>query len=113
VEILYSYAEASLTPLRALVEEEVDGIVLAAPGAGSLSDREREAIASLAATAKRPVLLRSTRTGNGRVLGRRNLDALGLIPSDNLTPQKARILLMLALTKSRDPAEIARIFSEY
>jgi L-asparaginase len=36
-----------------------------------------------------------------------------MIPADNLNPQKARILLMLALTKTRDPRELRRIFSEY
>jgi len=35
------------------------------------------------------------------------------VPSDTLTPQKARILLMLALTKTSDSKEIRRIFSEY
>jgi L-asparaginase len=36
-----------------------------------------------------------------------------MVPADNLNPQKARILLMLALTKTNDPAEIRRMFSEY
>jgi L-asparaginase len=57
--------------------------------------------------------MRSSRTGNGRVTRRQNFEPLGMIPTDNLNPQKARILLMLALTKTRDPAEIARIFSQY
>jgi L-asparaginase/glutamin-(asparagin-)ase len=34
------------------------------------------------------------------------------VPSDTLNPQKARILLMLALTKTNDAQEIRRIFSE-
>jgi L-asparaginase len=38
---------------------------------------------------------------------------MGLIPADTLSPQKARILLMLALTRTRDPNEIKRIFTEY
>jgi L-asparaginase len=38
---------------------------------------------------------------------------MGLIPADTLSPQKARILLMLALTKTNDPKEIMRMFSEY
>jgi L-asparaginase len=38
---------------------------------------------------------------------------MGLIPADTLSPQKARILLMLALTKTSDPKEIMRMFSEY
>jgi L-asparaginase len=36
-----------------------------------------------------------------------------VVPADNLNPQKARVLLMLALTKTHDPKEIARMFSEY
>ena len=113
VEIVYSYAQASLAPLRALVSDGVDGIIFAAPGAGSLSDAERDAIAEIAASNVKPVLMRSTRTGNGRVTRRQSFDLLGMIPTDNLNPQKARILLMLALTKTRDPAEIARMFSQY
>ena len=113
VEIVYSYAGASLVPLQALVRDGVDGIIFAAPGAGSLSDAERAAVADIASQAGCPVLMRSTRTGNGRVKGRESFDVLGMIPTDNLNPQKSRILLMLALTKTRDPVEIARMFSEY
>jgi L-asparaginase len=47
------------------------------------------------------------------VIRRSRFDALGLIPTDNLSPQKARILLMLALTKTRNHSEIGRIFAEY
>ncbi len=113
VEIVYSYAQASLAPLNALVRDGVDGIIFAAPGAGSLSDVERNAIAEITASALKPVLMRSSRTGNGRVTRRQSFDTLGMIPTDNLNPQKARILLMLTLTRTRDPAEIARIFSQY
>src|SRR5688572_14565469 len=115
VEIVYFYAQASLTPLRALVDEGVDGIIFASPGAGSLSEAERSAVEAIVSSpsAKKPIMMRSTRTGNGRVTGRDKFDVLGLIPTDNLSPQKARILLMLALTQTRDPKEIARIFSEY
>jgi len=59
------------------------------------------------------VLVRASRVGNGRVLPRDEYNAMGMIPADNLNPQKARILLMLALTKTRDPKEIQRMFSEY
>jgi L-asparaginase len=115
VEIVASYAGSSTAPLRALVREGVDGIIFAAPGAGSLSDSEVEALREIVSStgSERPVLMRSSRTGNGRVTGRKAYDDLGLIPTDNLSPHKARILLMLALTKTKDPREIARIFSEY
>jgi len=115
VEIVYSYAAASAAPLHALVHEGVDGIIFAAPGAGSLSEAERSAIEAIVSSSspKKPIMMRSTRTGNGRVIGRGKFDALGVIPTDNLSPQKSRILLMLALTKTRDAGEIARMFSEY
>jgi L-asparaginase len=57
--------------------------------------------------------VRSSRTGNGRVVARNDDEDLGMIPADTLNPQKARILLMLALTKTSDPAEIRRMFAEY
>ena len=40
-------------------------------------------------------------------------DKLGLIASDDLNPQKARVLLRLALLKPRPAAELRRIFREY
>ncbi len=115
VEIVHTYAHASAVPLQALVNDGVDGIIFASPGAGSLSEAERKTIEAIVSSSlgKKPVMMRSTRTGNGRVTGRRKWDELGLIPTDNLSPQKSRILLMLALTKTRDPKEIARMFSEY
>jgi L-asparaginase len=55
----------------------------------------------------------ASRVGNGRVLVRTDYDALGLIPADNLNAQKARILLMLALTRTTDARELRRMFREY
>lgn len=40
-------------------------------------------------------------------------DRMGMIPADTLSPQKARILLMLEITKTTDRNEIRRMFSEY
>jgi L-asparaginase len=115
VEIVASYAQSSTLPIHALVRDGVDGIIFASPGAGSLSDSELKAVKEIVSSQApaKPVLMRSSRTGNGRVTNRSTMDRLGLIPTDNLIPQKARILLMLALTKTRDPKEIARMFSEY
>ena len=61
----------------------------------------------------RPVIVRSNRTGSGRVVALDAYDERGMIPADTLNPQKARVLLMLALTKTRDLDDIRRIFSEY
>ncbi|MFC4842389.1 MULTISPECIES: hypothetical protein [Bradyrhizobium] len=50
---------------------------------------------------------------NGRVIERDHYLELGVLNADNLSPQKARILLALALTRTNKPHEIKRIFSEY
>lgn len=113
VEIVYTYAQASTTPVYALLRENVDGIVFAAPGAGSLSNEEIGVVREAIASGSKTVFIRASRTGNGRVAPRAQYDRYGTIPADNLSPQKARILLMLALTKTRDAKEIGRIFSEY
>lgn len=115
VEIVYSYVEPDVTAIKAIQGRGVKGIVFAGTEAGVLSKSEREAAEAIRElpAKSRPVLVRSNRTGNGRVVGRNDLDALEMIPADNLSPQKARILLMLALTKTRNVSEIKRIFSEY
>jgi L-asparaginase len=115
VEIVYSYVEADTTMIDAVVAQKAKGLVLAGTGAGALSKFEKATVTALwklPATA-RPVIVRSSRVGNGRVLGRPEFDDIGTLPADNLNPQKARILLMLALTKTSDPQEIRRMFDQY
>jgi L-asparaginase/Glu-tRNA(Gln) amidotransferase subunit D len=53
------------------------------------------------------------RGGMGRVTDTRPKEARPLIWGDNLTPQKARILLMLALTRTRATADLQKIFDTY
>lgn len=119
VDIVYSYVEANTSVLQALISSGTKGIVFAGTGAGGLSRSERSALKALLSSqvGSRPVLVRSSRVGNGRVIGltanREEYDALGMIPADTLNPQKARILLMLALTKTNDIEEIKRMFAEY
>ena len=115
VEIVYSYVQPSPAVIQALGQSGVQGIVFAGAGAGSLSSIEKSALKSLASSSaeRGPVLVRSSRVGNGRVIGRDEYDSLGMIPADTLNPQKARILLMLALTKTTDRKQIARMFTEY
>jgi L-asparaginase len=89
--------------------------VFAGTGAGLISSFEKEALKAVLAKPPdaRPILVRSNRTGTGRVVGRADYDAMGMIAADNLNPQKARSLLMLALTKTRRVEEIRRMFAEY
>jgi L-asparaginase len=114
VEIVYSSVESSAPLLVAALQQAgVRGIVFAATGAGSLSDREKEVVEKSRGEARDTVFVRSTRVGNGRVIGRTEFDRLGIIAADNLSPQKARILLMLALATTNDLSALRRIFSEY
>jgi L-asparaginase len=114
VEIVYSYIEPSATVIQALLASSVKGIVFAGSGNGLLSKFEKEVVKTvLSSSESKPILVRSNRTGNGRVVGRKDYDEAGYIPADTLNPQKSRILLMLALTRTNDPKEIRRIFSEY
>jgi L-asparaginase len=115
VDIVYSYVEPDTAMIEAVVAAKAKGLVLAGTGAGALSTFEKAAVAALSTlpAAARPVIVRSSRVGNGRVMGRPEFDAIGTLPGDNLNPQKARILLMLALTKTTDPKEIRRMFDQY
>ena len=115
VDIIYSYIEPNTAMIKALATNGTKGIVFAGTGAGALSNFEEEAIKALSALPadSRPVLVRSSRVGNGRVIPSAEYDPMGIVPADTLNPQKARILLMLALTKTKDLKEIKRMFDEY
>ena len=115
VTILYSYIEPDASMIQAAIRAGARGLVFAGTGNGALSATEETALKEVVAmpAASRPVMVRSSRTGNGRVTPTAEYDALGIVPGDTLTPQKARILLMLALTRTADPREVRRIFAEY
>jgi L-asparaginase len=115
VDIVYSYVEPDTAMIETAVAQQPKGLVVAGTGAGALSAFEKAAVAALAKlpATSRPVIVRSSRVGNGRVIGRPEFDDLGTVPADNLNPQKARILLMLALTKTSDPKDIKRMFDQY
>jgi L-asparaginase len=106
VDIVYGHQEASRAPIDALVAEGVRGIVLADD-----SPAYREAL--LQAQAGGVVVVRSHRKGSGRVLLSQRAMARREITADNLNPQKARILLRLALTRTSNAKELQRIFNEY
>jgi L-asparaginase type II len=116
VDVVYTYAQPTTDVIQAFVASGVKGLVFAGTGAGALTSSQRSALRAIP-EASRPALVRVSRVGNGRVIAltapREEYEALGVIPGDNLNPQKARILLMLALTKTTDRKEIERMFAEY
>jgi L-asparaginase len=113
VEIAYGYENVSRTVIDALTAAHVDGIVYAGVGDGNPSETAEKALAD--ARQSGVIIVRSARVGNGIVARNNevNDDQRDFVVSDTLNPQKARILLMLALTKTKDTKEIQRIFYEY
>jgi L-asparaginase len=89
------------------------GIVLAGVGNGNMNKASVTAAAN--AVKKGVTVVRSSRVATGLV-GRNvelNDDELGFIASDELNPQKSRILLTLALLKTRTPQEMQKLFTTY
>jgi L-asparaginase len=111
VEVLYAYSDAPGYLVDAMVERGVKGIVIDGTGAGSLTEGFSEA--AKRAQQKGVVVVATARTFGGRVQDTPRRREANIIPGDNLPPEKARLLLQLALTKTTDLAEITRIFDEY
>jgi L-asparaginase len=113
VDIVYAHSGMGPELVEAAVRAAARGIVIAGVGNGNLG---AQAVRAAAAAARAGVaVVRSSRTGGGIV--ERNVemddDALGFIAADELNPQKARILLMLGLTRTRDPLKLQEFFYAY
>ena len=111
VDIALSHTDADGIAIRAFMKAGARGIVSAgfAPGMGTPAETDalREAVAAGI------IVVQSTRAGSGRVFPGTRLREYGFLVADNLLPQKARLLLALALTRTADPAEIQRMFQTY
>jgi L-asparaginase len=111
VDIAYAYAGGDGTAARAFAAAGAKGIVSAGFAPGMAPPAEFEALKQ--AVNEGIVVVQCTRAGSGRTFRGTRLANAGLLIADNLTPQKARILLSLALTVTRDPEQITRIFRTY
>jgi len=113
VDILMAYADMPADLINASVTNGAKGIVIAGVGNGNMNKASLDAAAQ--AVKKGVVVVRSSRVPMGLV--GRNVevkdDELGFIASDELNPQKSRILLSLALLKQHTPAEIQKMFQTY
>src|SRR5262249_13862251 len=122
--MVYQGADGDL--IKAAVDRGAKGIIIAGAGAGATSGTQQDGI--LYALKKGVFVVTTTRTGSGRIAPpRRNPNAPppanpsslqpevapGLCAGAARLPVKARVLLMLAVARTSDPAEIQRIFSEY
>lgn len=111
VDIVYTYAGADALLVDAVRQKGSAGLVLVGFGGGSYPPTPLAAAAQ-AVKDGTPVVLASRATA-GRVVMTPKKEEMGFIVCDNLPPQKSRILLMLALTLTRDSKQIQQMFSEY
>jgi L-asparaginase len=111
VDINYSYAGSDGAAIGAFVAAGAKGIVLAAFAPGMTTPGEQAAVEE--ARRQGVTVMVSTRAGSGVALDPLRLRELGVMSADNLNPQKARILLCLALSVSDKPDDVRRIFATY
>ncbi|HIC3286118.1 TPA: type II asparaginase, partial [Campylobacter jejuni] len=105
VDILYSYSnDGSGVAAKALFEHGTKGIVVAGSGAGSIHKNQKDVLKELLKKGLKVVV--SSRVVAGCVAVSDSDEKLGFISAEDLNPQKARVLLMLALTKTSDPKKI-------
>ncbi|HEY2906746.1 MAG TPA: asparaginase [Vicinamibacterales bacterium] len=130
VDVILVYQGADGDLIKAAADAGAQGIVIAGAGAGATSGTQQEAMTY--AAKKGVIVVTTTRTGSGRIAPPRRqanqaaAPASGsgsnpatpderrrLVAGEDLAPVKARVLLMMALTRTKDPGEIQRMFSEY
>jgi L-asparaginase/Glu-tRNA(Gln) amidotransferase subunit D len=125
VDIVMVYQGAQGDLIKAAVDAGARGLVIASAGAGAVSGTQADGLSY--ATRRGVYVVMSTRTGGGRIAPREASPASEngegrleerqerafRVAAEDLTPLKARVLLMLALTRTSDRSEIQRMFSEY
>jgi L-asparaginase len=111
VDISYAYTGADGTAARAFIAAGARGIVSAGFAPGFCGPGDEEVLKD--AVRQGIVVVQSTRAGSGRTFKSAKMRESGFLVADNLNPQKARLLLALALTVTSDPAEVERIFATY
>lgn len=112
VDIIYGHAGEDGALIEAAVAAGARGLIYAGTGMGSIHEA---AEAALAAAVRRGVLVvRSSRTGSGVVsVGLERWTQAGFLQADDLQPQKARLLLQLALLLTQEPDEVQQLFATY
>lgn len=111
VDIVYSYAGADGALIDAAAGAGARGIVSAGFAPGSPTPEQRTAFERAAKAGI--VIVQCSRAFSGRVAPRRRLRESGIVAGEDFSPQKARILLMLALSTTSDIAAIQQAFQTY
>ncbi|GAA8323341.1 type II asparaginase [Helicobacter pylori] len=110
VDIIYTHVGMTPDLFQASLNSHAKGIVIAGVGNGNVSAGFLKAMQE--ASQMGVVIVRSSRVGSGEITSG-EIDDRAFITSDNLNPQKARVLLQLALTKTNNKAKIQEMFEEY
>ncbi len=112
VDIVYSYAGADGVMVDAAMAAGASGIIHAGTGNGSIHMNTEPAL--IRARKRGAAIVRSSRIpGANTVQSLKKWSDMGFLNAGFLNPQKSRILLMLALTKTKDLRAIQKIFDEY
>ena len=112
VDIIYTHVGEDRVFVDAACAAGAQGIVYAGSGMGSIHEGAEQALAE--AAARGVVVVRSSRTGSGLVTaGLERWQQAGFLHADNLNPQKTRLLLQLALTKTHERSEVQSLFDKY
>ncbi len=110
VYVIYAYVDSDDLFIRAAVGEgQAQGLVVASFPTGVDTPAMQQALEKVARQGV--IVVRTNRGGQGRLAPSSRFPLF--VTGDTLSPQQARILLMLALTKTQDRQEIQKIFSEY
>lgn len=113
VGIVYNYSNVPAEPLKALLDAGYEGIVTAGVGNGNIHKNLFPLLEK--ATKDGVAVVRSSRVPTGSATKDAEIDdkKYGFVAGQFLNPQKARVLLQLALTKTKDPAKIQEYFDKY
>lgn len=113
VGIIYGYANCSTLPIEAFFKADFDGIVLAGVGDGNFYKDVFDVAVQMQESGTQIVRASRVPTGPTCLNGEVDDSKYHFVAALNLNPQKARVLLQLALTKTHDWQQIQKYFQEY
>lgn len=112
IYIIYGYLGMDSVFVKAAIENNASGIISAGLGKGYQSKEVMESLND--ASEKGIIVVRCSRTGQGIINREEKIDdGYGIIAGGSLNPQKASVLLGVALSKTQNKMEIQRIFEQY
>ncbi|MFC3693904.1 asparaginase [Chenggangzhangella methanolivorans] len=113
VDVFYAHTSMDPTILKAITSNGSKALIYGGTGNGSVADYMEEPLKEVRKSGV--IVVRATRTGSGQVVrnGEEKDDENDWIVTADQSPQKARLLTSLALTKTQDTKEIEKILYKY